>query len=244
MKRLITILIIITTAISLNGQDLQCFPSLTRISIDTTYQVFFNYNSKSTFLINKPCYQLPKNDPLFCNQDSIYIPWIIIGKYHNQALNDSLTIIYSQGPSDDPGFVMETSEQKTIRHFSCIEFSIDDNGTIFTSGHVNNLFNRKRKFEINQDTIIEFKQPFYYVGLKGKTLKGITLYSGKSGDEVIADVPEECEIEILLGEPNVKDFEIDYFFLVRTNDGLVGWLRLKAEDISGSILTELYYNGD
>jgi hypothetical protein len=131
-----------------------------------------------------------------------------------------------------------------MRSFSCTEFYINSFGTIYTTGHVNNMYNRKRKFQIQKDTVIEIKQPYSYVGLKGKILKNIVLYHDKIGNEMVAQLPKGYEIEILLTEAKTKDYESDYNFLVKTDFGLVGWLRLTNEDLFGGILKELYYAGD
>ncbi len=106
------------------------------------------------------------------------------------------------------------------------------------------MYNRKRKFQIQNETINEIKQPYNYVGLKGKTLKDIVLYSEKDGNEVAAKLQAGYEIEILLAESSTKDYEIDHLFLVKTDFGLVGWLRLADEDTYGAILKELYFAGD
>jgi hypothetical protein len=47
-----------------------------------------------------------------------------------------------------------------------------------------------------------------------------------------------------LADATTKDFGMDYNFLVKTDFGLVGWLRLTNDDIYGTVLKELYYAGD
>ena len=219
------------------------FPNLTRVSIDTTYKVFFSYDKKFTRIINKPCYSLDKKDPLYCEDNSLGV-WTVVAVFKNENIKDSVNIIYSEGLSADPEFEVTTKTSKLISRFSCVEFYINRSGTIYTSGHLNSIYNRRRKFQIQDYTILEIKQPYNFVGLKGKTLKAITLYKDKIGNETVAQIPKDYEIEILLADESTKDFDIDYNFLVKTDFGLVGWLRLTNDDIYGNILKDLYYAGD
>jgi hypothetical protein len=242
--RQLTFVLFLTINLSSFGQTKLHFPELTRVSIDTTYKVFFAYDKKIIRFINRPCYTLDRKDPLFCAKDSVLAEWTVVAKFKSEVLKDSLTIIYSEGMSADPGYVVTTSSGKVVHSFSCIEFYINGSGTIYTSGHVNNMFDRKRKFQVQNDTIVEVSQPFNYVGLKGKTLKSIVLYQEKVGDKIIAQLPKGYEIEILLADAATKDFGMDYNLLVKTDFGLVGWLRLTNEDTYGTVLKELYYAGD
>ncbi len=242
--RLLTFVLLITISLSTLGQTKLYFSNLTRVSIDSTYNVFFAYDKKYTRLINKPCFLLDKNDPFYCDKDSVYVDWIIVAKFKNENTKDSSTIVYSQGMSADPAFTITGSNDKRIKDISCLEFYINGSGTIYTSGHTNNMYDRRRKFQMQNDTIIEIIQPFNYIGLKGKTLKAITLYKDKIGNEIVAQLPKDYEIEILLADGATPDFDLDTNFLVKTDFGLVGWLRLKGDDTYGGILKDLYYAGD
>lgn len=240
--RSLIIIIILTTVLNLYGQNKTAFPYLTKVSLDKTLNVIFGYDKKSVRLINKPCYLLNKKDPLHCDKDSVLAEWVLVAKFKVNNIKDSLNIVYSPGMSDDPGFVIATKSDKIIGRFSCIEFYINNLGAIYTSGHINNMYDRKRKFQIQADTVTEIGQPYNFVGLKGKALRDVTLYKGKTGDEVVAQIPKGIEIEILLAESTTKDFETDNIFLVKTEFGLVGWLRL--EGFSDKVIEGLYYNGD
>lgn len=233
-----------TVSLTSLGQTKSHFPNLTRISIDSDYQVYFAYDRKYTRLINKPCFLLDRKNPYYCDKDSVPAGWIVVAKFKNENINDSLTIVYSPGMSADPSFTITNSNDQGIRDFSCLEFYINGSGTIYTAGHTNNMFDRRRKFQIQGDTILEIIQPYNYVGLKGKTLKAITLYQDKIGNEIVAQLPKGYEIEILLAEGTTPDFDLNTNFLVKTDFGLVGWLRLEEGDIFGAILKELYYAGD
>ncbi len=240
----LTIILTFFLVQTISGQNKKIFPNLSYITIDSIYHVDFGYNPKTTRLINKPCYLLDKKNTFFCEKDSVYVHWILVGKFKTDRMKDSLNILYSEGMSADPGFEINKENGAKVGEFSCLDLYINELGTIYTSGHTNSMFNKRRKFQTQEDTINEIQQPFRYVGIKGRTLKPITLYQEKTGELVVAQLPKNYEIEILLTESSVKDFEIEYNYLVKTEFGLIGWLRITNEDTYGGILEELYYAGD
>jgi len=242
--RIFILTLILVTGRGLKSQSKSFFPNLTRISLDTSNKVYFNYDRKNIYLINKPCYELDKKHFLYCKKDEVLAAWTLVANYKNESLKDSVLITYTEGMSVDPMFVVISKTNRMLGRFSCKEFYINSSGTIYTSGHTNNLYDRKRKFQLQNDTVLEVVQPFYYVGLKGKLLKEITLYKDKAGKDIVAQLPKNYEIEILLGESSVKEFESDLFLLVKTDFGLTGWMRLEQEGLYSGILKDLYYAGD
>ncbi len=240
--RTILLLLTVFSPLGVSGQSKTFFPALTKVSVDTTYDATFGYDKKATRLINKPCHLLSKKDPLYCEKDEVLAEWKLVAKFKSVNFKDSLSIIYSEGMSADPGFVIMTKTDKIIGRFSCTGFYINSSGTIYTSGHVNNMYDRRRKFQIQPDTVTEVKQPYNYVGLKGKALKDFVLYRDKDGDEIVAQIPKGYDVEILLAESATKDFEMDLKFLVKTDFGLVGWLRL--EGFGDQVIDGLFYAGD
>src|SRR5690606_7643873 len=116
--RQLTFVLLMTICLTSLGQTNLYFPNLTRNSIDTTYKVFFAYDKKFTRFINRPCYTLDRKDPLFCAIDSVLAEWTVVAKFKNEFLNDSLTIVYSEGMSADPGYVVTTDKGKLISRFS------------------------------------------------------------------------------------------------------------------------------
>ncbi len=242
MKRLFISAIFLLILLTSYGQTKTYFPNLTRACIDSSLKVFFSYDKKTIRFINKPCWKLNKKDAHHCYKDSILDEWMIVAKFKYEKIADSVYVIYSAGMSVDPCFGIYTKSNKAIGKFNCLEFYINASGTIYTAGHTNNMYNRRRKFQIQTDTILEIKQPYNYVGLKGKTLKEFNLYKDKTGNDIVAQVPKGYEIEILLADATTKDFEVDYNFLVRTDFGLVGWLKL--EGFAEPVIDGLYYAGD
>lgn len=230
--------------IGYKSQNKPYFPNLTKVLIDSSNKAYFYFEKKASHLINKPCFLLSSKNEFYCKKEEELAAWVLVAKVKSDISKDSLTILYSEGMSVDPMFTVLSKNKKTLRRFWCTEFFINTSGTIYTSGHTNNMYNRKRKFQLEGDTIKEIIQPFSYVGVKGKLLKSIKLYKEKVGTELVAQLTKNHEVEILLGDSSVEDFGNDLFFLVKTEFGLVGWLRLDNDEINGGILNELYYAGD
>jgi hypothetical protein len=226
------------------GQSKSYFPALKRVLIDKDYNAYFNFDKTNTRFLNRPCYSLPKNHPVYCDSSEAGETWYLVAKFKSHFFKDSLDIVYSAGPSADPGFSISDITGKILTSINCIDFYINELGTIYTSGHTNNMFNQRRKFEIKKDTIIEVKQPYYYVGLKSKTLTPITLYKEKTGKEIIAQLLKNYAIEVLLAENTSDNFYSHKYFLVKTEFGLIGWLRLTDYEGYDPLIEGLFYAGD
>lgn len=241
-------LFIIFPLLTAKGQTKSLFPEMTEILIDTlssTIKTKFYYDKKTTKLINKPCYSKFVNRPLPCDDIQNSNRLIIVGKFKNELIKDSLTIVYSTGfGNSDPKFGICTENEELILGFRALNFCINSNGIIYTTGHINNTFNKRQKFQIiNDTTVLEVKQPYNYVGLKGKLRRDITLFKERTGDEIVEVVLTGNEVEILLTESSEKETRADKF-LVKTSIGLIGWLILKdEEDFYGNILKDLYFAG-
>jgi hypothetical protein len=193
-------------------------------------------------LINKKCFDLNPKDPYFASKEDISMESaVVVAKFKNENFKDSLVVLYSAGASDDPSFSIMKSANQKVEEFYCTELYLNTNGVLYTAGHTNNMFNHRHKFLFQKDKIVEVSQPYYYVGLKGKTTKAITLYQEKTGNETVAQLPIAYEIEVLLAE---KKNDLERLFLVRTDFGLVGWLRLSEKDLYDRVIEGLYFAGD
>ncbi len=228
----------------LYSQNNSYFTYLNKVKIDTSFNIVFGYDKSNTRLINKPCYELDKNDPFYCNTEEIPVFGILVAKFKNENFEDSLYIIYDQGLSADPSFVISTDRaiNDKLEVFECLELYLTSTGKIYTAGHTNNMFNNRRKFQIKQNSIVEIKQPYLYVGIKGKTISPVILYGDRNGNSIIANLPENYEIEVLLAENIIDDLNLENIYLVRTSFGLVGWLRYKG--YGKGIIKGLYFAGD
>ena len=216
------------------GQTNNYFPQLTRAKIDGGMNpVVFGYNKSEVKLIRKKAIQLPKTDPWYCpDPDAPCLEKL--AAFKNPLFKDSLYVLFSHGPSEDPSFGIGTKAGKMLGTVNGLELYLTNNGTFYVNGHTNNLFDKKRKFQIKSDTITEVVQPFYYVGL----------YKDKTGTEVVASLPKGYKIEVVLTDFGKPDFELEDHFLVRSDYGLMGWVRINKEESWDKIIKGLFFAGD
>jgi hypothetical protein len=128
---------------------------------------------------------------------------------------------------------------KPSDHITGYSLVIPGNGSIYTSGHVGN-FNVRRKYDFADNKITEVPQPFFYVGLKSYTLRTVNIYQDKTLNKIIATLPPNNEIEILLTESPFTPS----LYLVRTSFGLTGWAELSAGQYQSVDVEGLFYNND
>ncbi|MDO5036418.1 MAG: hypothetical protein Q4D93_05610 [Porphyromonas sp.] len=143
---------------------------------------------------------------------------------------------FSEGPSVDPTFYITDNDFNPLWSQFGQEMAVTEGGVIYLMGTINRMFNMKMKFKITSSGIREIPQPYYYVGVQGELLKPIKLYSQKEGGEVVATLPKGYAVEVLLADPRsvAEDEDSTTYnrYLVRSNFGLVGWMRLANEDLS------------
>jgi hypothetical protein len=241
---LLLIICFFVTGSELFGQANNYFPQLAKIRIDGGMQpIVFGYTKNEVKLIRKKAIQLPKTDPWYC-PDPDAPCFEKLAAFKNPLFKDSLYVLFSHGPSADPSFGIGTKVGKMLGTVNGLEFYLTNNGTFYVNGHTNNLFNKKRKFQIKSDTIAEVVQPFYYVGLQSVTLKDIVLYKDKTGNEVVASLPKGYKIEVVLTDYGRPDFELEDHFLVRSEYGLMGWVRLNKEESWDKTIKGLFFAGD
>lgn len=154
---------------------------------------------------------------------------------------------FDPGPSEDPAFVLytenganlnalvdEKGEQFIVAGLTLI---IPGNGSLYVSGHTNNMFNERRKFEVTGNRVREVPQPFYYVGLGTVTTRPVQLYSSLSKNEkdVVAQLPKGAKIAVLVNKGE--------HYLVKTSFGLVGWVHIPSYEYQTAI-EGITYAGD
>ena len=152
---------------------------------------------------------------------------------------DKFAIVFDSGPSYDPSFRiyrMKDGEEIIIKRISGLEIAVPGDGAVYVSGHINNMFNKRRKFVVENDKMIEIIQPFYYVGLESETTKEIELFRSTEYNEPVIKLPAGAKVEVLI---NKND---DY--LVRTSFGLTGWIHIPPVHISLTPIKGLYFRGD
>ncbi|AYQ35691.1 hypothetical protein [Runella sp. SP2] len=226
------------------GQAPNYFPQLTKIRIDGGMNpVIFGYDKTNIKLSRKKCTQFPKNSPWYCPDPDAPV-YERLASFKHPQISDSLYVLFSHGPSEDPNFMIATKSGKNLGTVNGLQLFLTNSTTFYVSGHTNNLFDKRRKFQIKNDTIAEITQPFYYVGLQSVALKELTLYKDKTSKEVVATLPKGYKVEVVMAEFGRPDFELEEHFLVRTDFGLIGWLRLNKNEPWESYIKGLFFAGD
>lgn len=233
------------------GQAKEAFPGLTWINLgqDAAFpDAKFGCDPATFTSIGKELQKLPKTDACYDAENSD--EYTLIGRYKTASMGETVNILFTPGASGDPQFRISDAKNKVLWEQVADEMCINANGVIYTAGNTDKMFNERRKYQLLVNKVLEIKQPFCYVGVKGELLKPVTLYTLKKGGTVVANLPVGYEIEVLLAEEDYTTGQygegIPMNYLARTAFGLVGWLRLTKEDISNSnpVLRGLGYMGD
>jgi len=223
-----------------NPADDEPFSYLTKLKIND-HGIYVKYDPKITEVYNTEYGDLSPDDPFY--DDKAGMPPYNIKLLKTKIMRNSdvfYYVLFSHGPSGDPHFLIyeDGKFDKPVFEVYALKLYINGSGNIYSEGHTNNMFNQRRKFHLSNGVFTETEQPYYHVGLKTVTNTSIKLYKSEQMKEVVASLPKNYSVEVLL---NKKDTQL---FLIKTDFGLTGWykpehLRYGMQDIKG-----LYYAGD
>src|SRR6056297_2650610 len=195
MKSLL-VLVLLFCSIGLNAQQ-EPFSYLEKITINQGSDIFIKYNKSGTDVFNTQFKDLDKNDPFYPEGGPDFYNTKLIKTKIDQSSDKEYYVVYSPGPSGDPQFMFykTTNTEMPVFRVMALKAYIPGNGNIYVSGHTNNAFNMRRKYKVVNDELVETEQPFYYVGLKTKTLKPVDLYASRETKKKIAYLPANYSIE-------------------------------------------------
>lgn len=156
----------------------------------------------------------------------------------NREADSSYFIDFDSGPSADPAFVITDEKTgKVIGSIGAESLVLPGNGFIYATGRANRMHLEHLKYTIQDGKLVEIGQPFSYVGLKSKAKVPLKLLAKKDGGEVIANIPAEDPLEVVL-----RDGE---HLLVKTRFGLLGWWKMQLNVMPDNAEIEgIYYAGD
>ncbi|PWD98648.1 hypothetical protein [Marinilabilia rubra] len=203
--------------------------------------ILLKYNPSSTEVFNTKVTELPQSDPFYPQEEGPGMGNVKLVKTRIKPGGSYYYVMFSWGPSADPSFMFyeEGNTDKVAFYLSGKRLFIPGNGNVYVDGHTNNMFDTRRKLKLVNGSLNEIKQPFYYVGLKSKTLKPAKLYQSEKINKVIASLPEDYSVEVLINKPETD------LYLVKTDFGMTGWLKLGENAFYGNEIIEgLYYAGD
>jgi hypothetical protein len=143
--------------------------------------------------------------------------------------NRHLTINYDGGASHDPGFSISFESSKDPIIIGGEILYVSPAGSFYVVTRSNENFEVKRKFMLSENSLIEIRQPYYYVNDVCKTSSNLVMYEKicEKGD-IVAKIPEGEDITILLNAMDTKCEKTSDLsegqYLVATSFGLVGWV--------------------
>lgn len=217
--------------------------SISTIEIGKGSGIYFTYPVHSVKIIMQPCDSLDPQDDWFCPEPVYSRNWRV-GEWKGSDEHSGFTIYFSPGPSADPEFIITDKNGKKMGSIQALKLRLNADLSIYTSGHTNNMFDKKSMFTVQKDTVLEVKQPFYQVGLAGILLRNIVMFTDDSFDQIQQTINEGAEIEIMFALPAGKDELYERKYLVRTELGILGYIRIENEDTFGALMEGFFYAGD
>lgn len=243
MRKFILTITYLLITLSVFGQTTvprKSFDKLSTLKITKHEEATVTFDNTTSTIYNLPFMEIKQKPKGFiledfeCESSSIIVAEVLLdSKSQKRAL-----LTFDVCPEYEFS-LYDLDTKKVIASFDALNIVISGNGSIYTSGHLNE-FNLRQKFTFDGKTFKEDKQPFYYIGLKSVTLKEVKLFSDKELTTSLAVLPAGYEIEVILAE---QPFD-NKVYLVRTSYGLTGWAALKAEQYKSVDIEGLFYNND
>lgn len=203
------------------------FDHLTKMYLSENKRIMIKYNPDHTEIINKEIDELSENDPFKQIASGLFAGTIAL-KTKIKENGADYVVVYSPGPSADPTFMFYKDGNFNQLAFSvpATNLFIPGNGNLYSEGYAALNNDVRRKYIFSNNDIEEVNQPFYYVGKKTSTKQAIKLYATPKMEQVIASIPANYSIEIVLEHPDKP------MLLIKTKFGLVGWKKLNLRGLS------------
>jgi len=224
-------LILITTIFLFYASDSISFEGLSTMTIpmdDETITIF--YNNKHATVINKD----------ITDKESMIKTIRLLETKLKADSNVKYIVDFSEGASSDPQFKIYRNENNKLIYIGYefgLELAIPSDGFIYISGHTNNMYNKRKKIIIDGDHINEIKQPFYYVGLENKTLEDIDIFSDINMSKAVAHLAKGTPVSVIL------NYNEEYY-LIKTDIGLLGWIKIPSGIRDETKIEGIYFAGD
>ncbi|PCH70836.1 MAG: hypothetical protein COC06_03235 [Bacteroidales bacterium] len=222
------------------SQETSPFPYLDKIEIKHFENRELHLVSAKADIVNRKRIELDKNHKFYAEEcEGEYETLIAICNIDKT----SKRYVISYGACPNPEFIIYDFENpdKIIGSINADKMFITGGGAIYCSGG-EGTFDARKKYTIINSELVETSQPFYYVGLKTKTLIPIKLYETINLENEVASLPIDYSVEVLL---STKAFNSTKgLYLVKTKFGLIGWAELIAGQYSSIDIKDLKYIGD
>lgn len=181
------------------AQTSEPFSYLNKIEIEGYKEKILHLNSNEATIINKKRSDLNKDDIFYaeeCEGESMTLAAIC--RIENNS-EQRYAIVYSTCPNPEFIIYNSTNPDEIIGTINSGHLYINGSGNIYSSGG-EGTFDVRKKHIVNNSKLEHVQQPFYYVGLKSKTLNSVTIYQSKKLKTKIASLPANYDIEVVLSE--------------------------------------------
>ena len=240
MKQTTLILLFLVLNLISYSQETSPFLYLDKIEIQNFKGRELYIQKTNAQIINKKRIELSKENIFYAEEcEGEYMTLIAICRIDNS--NKSYAIAYSVCPNPEFTIYDSDNPHKIYGNINADKLFITGNGSIYCSGG-ESTFDAKKKFNIIGDKLIEIQQPFYYIGLKTRTLRPIKLFETIDLENEIANLPMDYPVEIILSNKSFNSTK--GLYLVKTKFGLTGWSELKAGQGESVDVEGLIYTGD
>lgn len=146
-------------------------------------------------------------------------------------------IDFDPGASNDPVFSISPDPGKrSIGAIEADHLVLPGNGFIYALSRTNREFLEHRKFFIRDGKLVEARQPFIFVGLDSTANIPFQLRSLPSAGDVVASIKKGDKVFVVLHDGS--------HYLVRSDFGLLGWLKVENFAQESSVIEGLYFAGD
>jgi len=198
-------------------------------------------------VINRSRSELPQFHPLYGDPADFFASsGIVLARIPAEAVGaeSDRYVVYTEAPSFDPGFylIVEGSGDEPVKMSGEVLAIVDDDH-LYTFGRINRSCPTRRTWTLRDGRVQEVQQPFYWVGLSSTTLVPVTLFAGPTDDGVVGDLAEGVPIEVVLTDDVGRAGGV-YSFLVRTESGVMGWVRVTMSALSATVLAAIFWLGD
>lgn len=163
-----------------------------------------------------------------------------VASVYIDSLKKKFIVQYNSGGSEDPTFHIKWLDGKKEREFSIegTELNFQSSGEILISGHTNNKFSQNRKIVFKNNKLSEVEQPYYYVGIKSKSLIDIDArLTPDEKSDVSFHLKKGEDVEVILSDIS------QLYFLLKNKEGILGWV-LISENQRPTVVKEIFFKGD
>lgn len=248
MKKIIAIFLLQFSLSQLQAQ--QPYPHLKVMEIPNEYcgdEPYFRiyYDESLAQVVNTKRNELDKGHILFLTDDIEESDLVALRlEFNSEELNKEYFLIFSYGPSCDPGFyIVESSTKESIGFVSGMEIYLPGGNSIYTTGHINTTFNKRKKYFFNGLKFNEIKPEFYYVGLETKTLEPITLFADEELTVQLAYLPADYNVEVVAAKSD-ESYASKIKYLIKTELGLLGWSTIETTAFRSLQIEGIMFLGD